>query len=163
MPDEAKNEELREMAVYFSNMVRAVDSSLLEDWEKMRAGGVLAAVMPELAEIDDRPRPKSEAELTRVVRNGVHAFLRALSVRDVDGALAIINDGEKKWAVGDIEKVMKEYHADHSRIRTDPKARLPQYTTIHKDSKKSWRVEQVILDPLERNDWMASFLSLIHI
>jgi len=161
VPDDAKNEELREMAVYFSNMVRAVDSSLLEDWEKMRAGGVLASVMPELVEADLGPKPKSEAELTRLVRNAIHAFLRALSVRDVDGALAIINDGEKKWTVDEIEKVMKEYHADHSRIRTDPKARLPQYTTIHKDTKKAWRVEQVLLDPLERNDWLASFTAVL--
>jgi superfamily II RNA helicase len=34
IPDTAKNEELREMALYFSTMVRQVDSSLLEDWEK---------------------------------------------------------------------------------------------------------------------------------
>ncbi len=161
VPDDSKNEDLREMAVYFASMVRAVDSSLLEDWEKMRAGGVLATVMPELVEADLGPKPKSEAELTRLARNGVHAFLRALSVRDVEGALGIINDGEKKWTQDEIEKVMKEYHADHSRIRTDPKARLPQYTTIHKDSKSAWRVEQVLLDPLERNDWMASFTAAI--
>ena len=163
VPDEAKNEELREMAVYFSNMVKAVDSSLLEDWEKMRAGGVLATVMPELAAAPEKPKGKSEAEQTRLVRNAAHAFLRALAVRDVEGALAIANqdpDGAKKWTADDIEAPMKAYHADHPRIRTDPKARLPQFTTIQKGGKQ-WRVEQVLVDPLERNDWMAAFTAKI--
>lgn len=161
VPDGAKNEELREMAVYFANMVRAVDSSLLEDWEKMRAGGVLAAVMPELAkQAAEKPAGKSEAEQTRLVRNAAHAFLRALAVRDIEGALSIANqdpEAQRKWTEDDVTGPMKAYHADHSRIRTDPKARLPQFTTISKGSKAQWRVEQVLVDPLERNDWMAVF------
>ncbi len=165
VPDHAKNEELREMAVYFANMVRAVDSSLLEDWEKMRAGGMLAAVMPELAAAEpEKPKGKSEAELTRMVRNAAHAFLRALAMRDVEAALAIANqnpEAEKVWKVEDLEVPMKAYHADHSRIRTDPKARLPQFTTIQKGSKTEWGVEQVLVDPLERNDWMAVFRAKI--
>jgi ABC-type lipoprotein export system ATPase subunit len=36
VPDSAKNETLREMELYLSTMLRQIDSSLLEEWEKMR-------------------------------------------------------------------------------------------------------------------------------
>jgi len=158
VPDSAKSEELREMAVYFSGMVRQVDSSLLEDWEKMRAGGLLAAVLPETVEI--LAKPKSAAELTRLVRNAVHSFVRALSVKDLEGALILVNqgaEGTRKWAIDELDQSLKEYHKDHSRMRTDPKARLPQFMTIKKETASMWAVEQVLLDPLERNDWSAVF------
>lgn len=157
VPDEHKNEELREMAVYFSTMVRQVDSSLLEDWEKMRTGGVKALLEPEAVE-EEKPKPKSEQELTRMVRNAAHSFLRALAVKDLEGALAIANGGEgKKWTSDELEQRLKEYHADHSRVRTDPQARFPQFTVIRKESKAQWQVDQVLVDPLERNDWSAVF------
>ena len=36
VPDAAKDDVLREMEVYFAAMLRQVDSSLLEEWERMR-------------------------------------------------------------------------------------------------------------------------------
>jgi hypothetical protein len=36
VPDTAKNDEVREMELYLISMIRQVDSSLLEEWERMR-------------------------------------------------------------------------------------------------------------------------------
>ena len=36
VPDSAKNEQVREMELYLGTMIRQVDSSLLDEWEKMR-------------------------------------------------------------------------------------------------------------------------------
>ena len=36
VPDTAKNDEVREMELYLGTMIRQVDSSLLDEWEKMR-------------------------------------------------------------------------------------------------------------------------------
>jgi hypothetical protein len=36
VPDTAKNDQLREMELYLGTMIRQVDSSLLDEWEKMR-------------------------------------------------------------------------------------------------------------------------------
>ena len=36
VPDAAKNEPVREMELYLGTMIRQVDSSLLDEWEKMR-------------------------------------------------------------------------------------------------------------------------------
>ncbi len=156
VPEQEKNEELREMSVYFSNMVRGVDSSLLEDWEKMRAGGQqwMAALRGEEV-ASAKPKPRSEAENTRLVRNMVHAFIKALAARDLDAAVAMIQP-DPTWNRDAIEKKMIEYHQEHSRLRTDPGARFPQFTKIGKEG-ATWTVEQVLVDPLERNDWMMAF------
>ncbi|MEI2722796.1 MAG: DUF3516 domain-containing protein [Verrucomicrobiota bacterium] len=36
VPDAAKNDQVREMELYLGSMIRQVDSSLLDEWEKMR-------------------------------------------------------------------------------------------------------------------------------
>lgn len=152
VPDQNKNEELREMAVYFRSMVKAVDSSLLEDWEKMRAGGNvwMAALRGEVVEAP--PPPKlSEPEIMRLVRNAVHASLKALASRDWEAI---------KLAAGftqeELEKKLEEFRQEHTRLRTDPKARFPQFTKVAKDG-NAWTIEQVLVDPLDRNDWLAVF------
>jgi hypothetical protein len=152
IPDAAKNEELREMGVYFAHMVRQVDSSLLEDWERLRAGGPL---LPEKEQAPPPPPRRSEAELTRLVRNAVHAFVKALAGRDLEAALGMLA-GEPAWTKDAIEKKMQEYHKDHARLRTDPKARAPQFTRIRKEG-RFWTVEQVLVDPEDHNDWMMVF------
>jgi len=152
IPDQAKNEELREMGVYFANMVRGVDSSLLEDWEKMRNGNVIAALRGEEVE-PAKPKPRSEAELVRLVRNAVHSFIKALASRDLDAAMAMIQPG---WSRDDVEKKMIEYHKERARLRTDPVARHPQHTHITKGA-GTWQVVQVLVDPEDHNDWAAVF------
>jgi hypothetical protein len=52
---------------------------------------------------------------------------------------------------------LKEYvSSGHSRLRTDPAARSPAFTRIAKGA-SSWRVEQVLADPDDHNDWIAVF------
>ena len=43
VPDSAKNDQVREMELYLGTMIRQVDSSLLDEWEKE----VLAGKLPE--------------------------------------------------------------------------------------------------------------------
>lgn len=155
VPDSAKDEELRAMAVYFENMVRGVDSSLLEDWERMRRGGGAGAVANrDAADVaPEAPPRKTDAELTRLVRNACHRFVRALASRDLDAALALLGGGATR---DDLEKFLKDYAAaGHARLRTDPAARSPQNTRITKGG--VWRVEQILVDPEDHNDWSAVF------
>jgi superfamily II RNA helicase len=161
VPDTAKNEELRSMTLYFENMVRTVDSSLLEDWEKMRKGPA-AVVAMDAAAAPPAPPTRSDAEKTRIARNEAHRFVRALASRDLEDAVAMIashlapESPEWKAKKEELEKTLKEYLSGHQRVRTDPKARVPQFLLIDKNS-SPWRVEQVLLDPEEHNDWSVVF------
>jgi superfamily II RNA helicase len=149
VPDTAKNEELREMAVYFGAMVRSVDSSLLEDWERMRRGGGLKAL---LADAPTEPvRALSDAELTRIARNEAHRVVRAIAGKDIETILALFAEPPAKDL---LEAALKAYYTGHQRVRTDPKARGPGFTVI---TKAPWRVEQTLVDPEDHNDWLVAF------
>ncbi len=102
VPDSAKNDQLREMELYLGTMIRAVDSSLLEEWEQMRDPDYerrAAAERARIAGTDLRPPGAEEAatDLTRdagaftaAIRNHVFTFLRAWAGRDFDAALAVL-------------------------------------------------------------------------
>jgi superfamily II RNA helicase len=157
VPDESKDETLREMALYFGNMVRSVDSSLLEDWEKMRRGGA-AILSDEPLPEPEGPRRLTLPEKTRWVRNEVHRFVRALANGNYEAALEVLRVGEKKWEPSDLDARGKEYVASgHSRLRTDPQARDPKFTKIDRTNGEEWVVEQTLVDPDEHNDWLVRF------
>ena len=99
VPDRAKNDQLRELELYLGTMIRAVDSSLLEEWEQMRDPAYerrLAAERAAIAGVDLRP-PGAEAaaaDLTRdpqaftaAIRNCIFTFLRGLVIGDYAAAL----------------------------------------------------------------------------
>jgi superfamily II RNA helicase len=159
IPDTAKNEELREMALYFSTMVRQVDSSLLEDWEKMRDAGnrfAAASTATSTAEAPPVARPRSEKEIVRLIRNESHRFVRALAGRDFEAALTLLRPATLAISAAELETRLKEYAANHGRPRSDPKARSPALTRITKEL-GLWRVEQVLCDPEDLNDWLVTF------
>jgi hypothetical protein len=162
IPEGAKNEELREMALYFSRMVREVDSSLLEDWERMRDGRGADRMSAAIARVDaDAERKENrrltDIERTRLVRNEVYRFIKALASGDFETAVALLKAGPITWSPHDLEKKGKEYKsAGHLRLSTDPKARDPKLMTTEKAG-DTWKVEQIMVDPEEKNDWSASF------
>jgi hypothetical protein len=62
------------------------------------------------------------------------------------------------WSVGRFKKAMDEYHADHEYLRLDPEARNTRHTYITPaDDQKTWRVQQMWVDPENHNDWLAEF------
>src|SRR5664279_43346 len=60
-PDGAKTDEVVEMEIYFRELIRGVDSSLLEEWERLRDPSFLAA------ELADKPASPAAVDLTRDV------------------------------------------------------------------------------------------------
>src|SRR5208282_6742894 len=86
VPDNAKNEQVREMELYLATMIRQVDSSLLDEWEKMRDPNFQRAETKEV-----RPPGAAEAEadithdskaFTAAIRNRIFTFLRGLVIGD---------------------------------------------------------------------------------
>jgi DNA-directed RNA polymerase specialized sigma24 family protein len=118
----------------------------------MRRGGLPGSRGEEWNEKEPPPR-KTEAELVRLVRNAAHRFVRALAGGDLDAAVAM-SEGLVKDT---LEKALKSYQASgHGRPRTDPKARAPANTLIENRA-DSWRVEQILVDPEDHNDWSLVF------
>ena len=95
VPDGVKTDTVQEMELYFRTMIRAVDSSLLDEWEKMR--GPVRPPRPEAKEAPPSGAEELEPDITRdakaftaLIRNRVFTFLRGLAIGDYDQALELL-------------------------------------------------------------------------
>jgi superfamily II RNA helicase len=162
VPDSAKTEPLREMELYLGSLIRQVDSSLLEQWEKIRNPAYQAVAGAEL-----RPPGAEEAlaDVTRdpkafraLVRNTIFQFLRAFADADYPAALACLAPGERVWTGPDLAEALTAFFTEKSRLRLDPEARNTRHTYIEPGASSAhWKVQQMLLDPEESNDWVAEF------
>ena len=168
VPDAAKNDTLREMEVYLSAMLRQIDSSLLEEWEKMRdpnyqPRGETPEVRPPGAEEAARDITRDAKSFTAAIRNHIFTFLRALLSEDFEASLAIANglppaEDESTWTADRLARALDEYYVEHERICMDPAARNLRHTYIAiAEDRSHWIVQQMLVDPEEHNDWVAEF------
>jgi hypothetical protein len=187
VPDGAKADAVREMELYLGTMIRAVDSSLLDEWEKMRDPDYERRVAAERAKdagVDMRPPGAEEAaaDITRdskaftaAIRNRVFTFLRGLVIGDFEAALASLGEdhpltpalslsegerenGTQSWTVERLQQAMKAYLVDHQQLLLTPEARNLRHTYVTPSAdNKTWRVQQMLVDPEGHNDWVAEF------
>ena len=159
VPVRAKTPEVVEMIAYFGVLVRGVDSSLVDEWERMRDP---AWEKTEDARVDPSALRVNiladEKAFLILLRNELFRLLRALASKDWETAAQIASgDPEDAWTADRIEKAMGPYLAEHTSIRTDPTARDPKKTLVEKtEDGELWRVQQIITDPDEDNDWVLS-------
>jgi superfamily II RNA helicase len=167
VPDSAKTDVVKEMELYLGTLIRQVDSSLLDEWEKMRdpnyvPRGQSKELRPPGAEEADQDITRDTKAFTAAIRNQVFSFLRGLVNADYEQALTYLsspNDLEgQPWTPARLEKALDEYHVEHERICLDPNARNVRHTYVTPaEDKKTWRVQQMLVDPAAHNDWAAEF------
>ena len=65
---------------------------------------------------------------------------------------------QSTWTATRLQSAMEAYLTDHEHLCLDPNARNTRHTYVTvSDDKKSWRVQQMLVDPEEANDWVAEF------
>ena len=163
VPDGAKTDAIVEIEIYLRDMLRQVDSSLLEEWERMLDPSYVApGASPEMRP----PRPEEPPDVTRdtkaftaAIRTRVFAFLRAWSTGRDDEALAVfgpVEEGAQDWTPARLRALREEHRAEHGALRLDPEARNIRHTAVKPSADgAAWRVEQVIVDANGLDDWMA--------
>jgi superfamily II DNA/RNA helicase len=166
VPDAAKNEQVREMELYLGTMIRQVDSSLLDEWERMRDPNYQRAeakeVRPTGAEEAAQDIARDTKAFTAAIRNRVFSFLRGLVIGDFEQALAGLDSvkdaDDQPWSATRLAEAVEAYHEDHQRLCLDPNARNARHTyVIPAEDRRTWRVQQMLVDPDEHNDWVAEF------
>ncbi len=159
VPDRMKTPEAVEMIAYFGVLVRGVDSSLVDEWEKLRdpkwEKTEAAKADPSALRTDITSDEKAFLVL---VRNELFRLLRALASKDFETAAKLASGNpEDPWTPERIEQALGAYLAEHGAIRTDPAARDPKKTLVEKSEDGSlWRVQQIITDPDDDNDWVLA-------
>jgi superfamily II RNA helicase len=167
VPDGEKTAAVLEIELYLRDMLRQVDSSLLEEWERMRDPDYRPPVG---AGVEMRPAvPVETADLTRdaraftaTVRTGIFVFLRAWSGADDQAALSALDspaDGDgQPWTAARLSAARDAHRAEHRGLRLDPEGRNLRHTYVQPaDEGARWRVQQMLVDPEGLNDWVAEF------
>jgi superfamily II RNA helicase len=157
VPAPAKTPEIEDIEVFLRAMVRAVDSSLLDEWERMRSGVPLAAeIAAEASEVAEGEVDvtRDERGFTVLVRNALAQLLRALARKDWTTAAAMVEAAadEAPWSAERFALALAPFFEEHAAIRTDPSSRAPSLTRIEK-TETGWDVVQAIADIDGDDDW----------
>jgi superfamily II RNA helicase len=168
VPAPAKTPEVDEIEVFLRTMVRAVDSSLLDEWERLREGGrekppgvegTEAGIPTTDAGAGEVDVTRDERGFTVLVRNAMFQLLRALARKDwAAAAERVAPDGEVHEAA-DFERSLGPFFEEHATVRLDPGARAPDRTRIDRSEPGIWQVVQVVSDEAGDDDW-AIFASI---
>jgi superfamily II RNA helicase len=161
VPEGYRDEALDDVIAFLRAVVRGVDSSLLDEWERLRdpefQPAAAAAASPEtlLAAVPRPPDADPRAFAARV-RNELHRLLRALADRRWEAAAEALRrrpEGGPPWPPERIAREMEPYFAEHAAIDLSPRARLPHNTLLEKVGPKAYRARQRVMDPEGEVDW----------
>ncbi|MDH4143822.1 MAG: DUF3516 domain-containing protein [Acidimicrobiia bacterium] len=141
VPMDLATDELDELIDWLGANVRNVDSSLIDEWERL--------ANPEALEgPDPLPPPPSDITTNRrafrvMVRNQVFSWVRQLARRD-HRDLPELSGG---WSAA-----LEAYWEQYDEIRVDAEARGAAYFHLD-EAPEAWTVRQTLLDPEGHGDW----------
>ncbi len=148
VPDEAKTEELIDLIEWLGELVRQVDSSLLDEWERLANPDADAAVTAN--QLDERP-PAVTGNLRAfrvLVRNAMFRRVELASLRRWDELGEL--DAEAGWDADAWADALAPYFAEHGDLGTGADARGPAMLIIDDSDRDVWRVRQIFDDPAGR-------------
>jgi len=150
VPDEAKTEELTDLIEWLGEIVRQVDSSLLDEWERLRNPSDASVTAS-----DGRPASvTSNVRAFRVlVRNALFHRVKLAALGDYD-ALGEL-DASCGWDADAWADAVEPYFEVHDQIGTGPDARGPGLLIIDQRPGR-WAVRQILDDPAGDHDWGIS-------
>jgi superfamily II RNA helicase len=147
VPEDARTEELTDLIEWLGELVRQVDSSLIDEWERLRNPAEQVA-----APADDRPpavtgNPRAFRVL---VRNALFRRVELAALRRYDELGAL--DAEAGWDADAWALALEPYFGEHGDIGTGPDARGPGLLIIDQQP-DHWVVRQIFDDPAGDHDW----------
>ena len=178
VPDGYKNEELLEMQDYLGDMIRRVDSSLLEEWEKMAHPEDYQKRLDAGTAEDEAEKAfgadKAAADITYdkkrflgMVRQRIFQIMGSLAKQDFTTVLDSLADdlaeGEMladaegtPWTEKRLLEIMAAYTAEHHKFRLDVEGRALAHTIVTYDG-DTMHVQQMLQDEEDFNDWSIDF------
>ncbi|MCC7076989.1 MAG: DUF3516 domain-containing protein [Acidimicrobiia bacterium] len=161
VPEDVKTDDLYDLTEWLGAVVRQVDSSLLDEWERLRDAaepGHALAPAPEAGPEGDLPFDvtRNVRAFHTMVRNELFRWVQALARRDYS-TFAEVRGETGPCEPDDIAAAMAPYWEEYAEIRTDADARASAWLEIDA-SGPVWRATQILLDPDGDAEWrvMAS-------
>jgi superfamily II RNA helicase len=158
VPEDFKSPALHDLSEWLGEMVRQVDSSLLDEWELLSHPDELEATLA----MGQRPLARAAAgreppPLTANVR-AFRVMVRNAGFRRVelaakrDWATLGEIDQETGWDAARWEAAFAAYFAEQGSIGTGSEARGPDLFQVGEEG-RHWRVRQVLDDPAGYHEW----------
>lgn len=160
VPESAHTDEVVSLIEYFREMLHGIDSSLVDEWEKMRDPEAAAAkkimkdsknAEAEVVRLREETLRREKKNREVALRNEVFRVVRLLWNLDYPAVAEALS-----CTPAEIEGPMKSYQTDHTGILLDQNARSAHHSKITLLSEGRYAVEQQIIDPEGHNDWALS-------
>ncbi|MGO1539928.1 MAG: DEAD/DEAH box helicase [Leucobacter sp.] len=165
VPEQAKTAELEDLINWLGELVRQIDSSLLDEWEAIsdpelaaeRAAAKAAVANDAVVEVTPPTRSvlSNERAFLVMVRNALFRRVQAAAFERY-GELAEL-DGPHGFSGEQWRAALDTYFEEFDEIRVDADARSAALLEIDRDSATAgvgnWRFNQVLLDPEGDRDW----------
>lgn len=163
VPEQMKTEPLRDLQAWLDAELRAVDASLLQEWE--------ALVNPEQAarsqaqSNEARDIFKNERVFRVMVRNAIWRVVQLLSRHDyVHAASAIVDLGSVEHGVASplatpayLEKQLSSFFEEFEHMLIDADARSASRLLIEPWTSATPMIRQVLTDPEQELGWTLTF------
>ncbi len=153
VPESARTEEVSDLIEWLGELVRQVDSSLLDEWEKLTSP-VLA--VPGAVALDDKPRPvtRNLRAFRVLVRNALFRRVELAALRRYDDLGSL--DARSGWDSEAWRDALDDYYEEHRSLGTGPDARGPGLLILDTSSPTEWTARQIFDDPAGDHDWGIS-------
>ncbi|RBM04065.1 DUF3516 domain-containing protein [Glutamicibacter soli] len=150
VPQDALREDLEDLIEWLGEMIRQIDSSLLDEWEELSRG--------ELHDESEEITPPAPEKLTSNVR----AF-RVMVRNEMFRRVKLFADEQDK-ALGELDEhngfdadtwadAMDDYFDEHEDIDDGPTGRSSKLFIVTEKPGRIWEVRQIFADPEENHDW----------
>ena len=149
VPTAARTEELTDITEWLAELVRQVDSSLLDEWEQLTSPDQPLDV-PVAVPVRPRPLTGNERAFTAMLRNALFRRVE-LFARERYDELGALDTGSG-WTAQRWQEAGDAYFDEHDDVGTGPDARGPALLIIERES-AIWRVRQILDDPAGDHDW----------
>ncbi len=149
IPDEYNTPELEDIVVWLGELIRQVDSSLVDEWAQMAGEDSPIdqdTVDRELAFGVEDPTAltSNRRAFTIMVRNYMFRLVQLFALEKEDRLAELLDYLDE---VPDFGAILDDYFDEYDDIDSGPEARGPEFFRLGDTDSRAWSVRQIIKDP----------------
>lgn len=149
IPDEYNTPELEDIVIWLGELIRQVDSSLVDEWAQMAGEDSPIdqdTVDRELAFGVEDPTAltANRRAFTIMVRNYMFRLVQLFALEKEDRLAELLDYLDE---VPDFGAILDDYFDEYDDIDSGPEARGPEFFRLADTDSRAWSVRQIIKDP----------------
>lgn len=149
IPEEYMSEELADVVVWLGELIRQVDSSLVDEWAQMAGEDSPISQKDLERELafgveDPSALTSNRRAFSIMVRNYFFRLVQLFALEKEDRLAELLDYLDE---VPDFGAVLDDYFDEYDDIDSGPAARGPEFFRVYGQDTRLWEVRQIIKDP----------------